>query len=453
MNSNNIDKMVEDFKGLIRINSIGGTQTVTEQYPYGKNVFEALDYMKNLALSDGFEIMEFDRHALAVVLGNANERIDVACHLDVVAQGIGWTHDPFGAENIGDMIYGRGTQDNKGPAIIAYTALKEIKRQLDHHEIPPLRRQLRVVFGCDEERTMDDMKYYIEKAGEPTFAFTPDGYFPLSIGEKGALMWTLKGKTNSSIIALDGGVQCNVIAPIAAATLQGVDPERLRDCLVRENTIHTLEIDGEEIRLSVDGKAAHASKPELGDNAILRLLKALAQAAGDPLAMMLFNTFADSYGVAAGMAIEGETMGKLTLNLGVLRISEGELYAEVDCRYPLEADSAKLTSILNNQLHGLSVSLDYDAKPVLNDESDPFIQILLKNYRAWSNDMDTAPIISGGVSYSKAIQHCVAFGPHRPNDISLAHQADECISILDMENLLRVYTRTMLDLAGGNDEH
>jgi succinyl-diaminopimelate desuccinylase len=450
MKQNKTNKMVEDFKGLLRIDSVGGTQAVTDRYPYGENVFEALDYMKKLALSDGFDILEFDQHALAIILGNAQERIDVACHLDVVSPGIGWTHDPFGAENIGDVIYGRGAQDNKGPAIIAYTALKEIKRQIDNQEIKPLRRQLRVVFGCDEERTMNDMKHYIEKAGEPTFAFTPDGYFPLSIGEKGALMWTLKGKTSGVIITLDGGVQCNVIPPAAAAILHGVDPDLLRDCLKRENTIHTLEIEGEEINLSVQGKAAHASKPELGDNATLRLLKAVAQASGDALAKMMYNTFADAYGIAAGMAIEGEIMGKLTLNLGVLRISEGDLYAEVDCRYPSETDSAALTSILNKQLHGLNVSLDYDAKPVLNDESDPFIQILLNNYRAWSKDMDTAPIISGGVSYSKAISHCVAFGPHRPGDVSLAHQADECISILDMENLLRVYTQTMLDLAGGN---
>lgn len=450
MKPNNAEKMVEDFKGLLRINSVGGTQEVTNQYPYGKNVFEALDYMKNLALSDGFEIIEFDHHALAIVLGNGEERIDVVCHLDVVSQGVGWTHEPFSAENIGDVIYGRGAQDDKGPAIIAYTALKEIKRQIEQQEIPALRRELRVVFGCDEERTMNDMKYYIAKAGEPTFAFTPDGYFPMSIGEKGALMWTLKGKTSGVIKSLDGGVQCNVIAPIAQATLRGIDSDRLRDCLDREKTIHTLRIAEDETNLGVEGKAAHASKPELGDNAILRLLKVIAQASGDPLATMLFNTFADAYGAAAGMAIQSDVMGKLTLNLGVLRIDEGELYAEVDCRYPLETDAAKLTAILDKRLHGLSVSLDYDAAPVLNDESDPFIQILLNNYRQWSGDRETAPIISGGVSYSKAIRHCVAFGPHRTGDVSLAHQADECISILDMENLLRVYTQTMLDLAGGN---
>jgi succinyl-diaminopimelate desuccinylase len=449
MKLNNTAKMVEDFKGLLSIESVGGTQETTTQYPYGKNVFDALDYMRQLALTDGFEIIEFDGYALAVVLGKGGERIDVVCHLDVVSQGVGWTHDPFAAQSVGDVIYGRGALDDKGPAIIAYTALKEIKRRVDAHEIPALARELRVVLGCDEERTMNDMKYYIAKAGEPTFAFTPDGYFPLSIGEKGALMWTLKGKNSGIIQSLDGGVQCNVIPPIAKAILRGIDPVRLSGCLERENTKYTLQIEGEEINLSVEGKAAHASKPELGDNATLRLLKAIAQAGGDPLATLLYNTFADAYGVAAGMAVESKIMGKLTLNLGVLRIKEGDLYAELDCRYPIESDSAQLTRILNNQLHGLSVSLDYDAPPMLNDEADPFIQILLHNYRTWSGDLETAPIISGGVSYSKVIKHCVAFGPHRPNEVSLAHQADECISILDMENLLRVYIRTMLDLAGG----
>ncbi len=441
-----IRKMIEDFKGLLKIKSIGGMQAASELYPYGENVFQVLDYMKNLALSDGFEIKEYDGHALAIILGSGEERIDVVCHLDVVHEGIGWTHEPFGAKQIGDIIYGRGTQDDKGPAMIAYTAMKDIKLGLELGQLKPLQRELRLVFGCDEERTMNDIKYYIAKDGEPTFAFTPDGYFPLSIGEKGALMWALKGKASGVILSLSGGVQCNVIPPVAEATLKDINIETLRDCLERENTVYTLTQDGSELKLSVKGKAAHASKPELGDNATLRLLKGVAQAWGDSLAMMLFNTFADSYGVAADMATESETMGKLTLNLGVLRIKDGELYAEVDCRYPMEADSAKLTQILSNQLHGISVSLDYDAKPIMNDVRDPFIQILLKNYRTWSKDEVSEPLISGGVSYSKVIRHCVAFGPHRQGEVSLAHQADECIDVNEMEKLLSLYTQTMIDL-------
>ena len=442
------EKMVQDFRGLLKINSVGGIDDISEQFPYGQNVYAGIDYMKHLALADGFEIQEFDGHALAITLGEGAQRIDVVCHLDVVKPGVGWTHEPFGAEVVGDLIYGRGAQDDKGPAIVVYTALKEIKQKLQAGKITPLKRQLRVVFGCDEERTMNDMKYYLSKAGEPTFAFTPDGFFPLSIGEKGALMWTLKSSISSVIQSLDGGLQCNVVPPFARAILHGVDPETLRDCLQRENTVYELEYVGEELLLSVKGKAAHASRPELGENAILRLLKSIAQASGDALAKMLYNTFADAYGVAADMAIQSETMGRLTLNLGVLRIENGELYAEVDCRYPMEADAAKLTQLLNNQLHGITVVLDYDAKPTLQDAFDPFIKILADNYQHWAKDDINPPLISGGVSYSKVFQHCVAFGPHRPNDVSLAHQADECISIKEMKKLLQIYTQTMIDLSG-----
>ena len=34
-------------------------------------------------------------------------------HLDVVPVGEGWDFDPFGAELKGDLLIGRGSQDNK----------------------------------------------------------------------------------------------------------------------------------------------------------------------------------------------------------------------------------------------------------------------------------------------------------------------------------------------------
>src|SRR5690606_8648725 len=118
-----------------------------------------------------------------------SERIDVVSHLDVVEPGTGWENDPFSGAVMDGHVHGRGAQDMKGPLIATYYALKYIK----DNRIP-CNRELRIVIGCDEERTMDDMRYYLDKAKEPIFAFTPDGKFPYSYGEKGALMWTMDQK-------------------------------------------------------------------------------------------------------------------------------------------------------------------------------------------------------------------------------------------------------------------
>ncbi|HOQ76107.1 MAG TPA: hypothetical protein PK369_06000 [Thermoclostridium sp.] len=54
--------------------------------PYGKGVHAGYEWLKGKALADGFEVLEFDGHALAIrIPGNVSgERIDVVSHLDVV---------------------------------------------------------------------------------------------------------------------------------------------------------------------------------------------------------------------------------------------------------------------------------------------------------------------------------------------------------------------------------
>ena len=48
--------------------------------------------------------------------------------LDVVPVGEGWDFDPFGAELKGDLLIGRGSQDNKGPAIGMLYVMECIQR-------------------------------------------------------------------------------------------------------------------------------------------------------------------------------------------------------------------------------------------------------------------------------------------------------------------------------------
>ncbi len=131
------------------------------------------------------------------------ERVDVVSHLDVVEPGEGWEYDPFCAAVENGYLIGRGTEDMKVCAWLTYLALRMISAQKLQ-----LNREIRLVFGCDEERTMADMHHYIGKAGEPEFAFTPDGRFPMSIGEKGALMWRLKGL---QMVSGRCAVQCDSI--------------------------------------------------------------------------------------------------------------------------------------------------------------------------------------------------------------------------------------------------
>ena len=102
---------------LVQINS---EQTAAKDgAPFGTGARKALDWFLNLAHSFGFETINYDGYAGEVIFGDGEE-FAVLAHLDVVPAGDGWTHDPFGGEidETNRRIWGRGTMDDKGPAII-----------------------------------------------------------------------------------------------------------------------------------------------------------------------------------------------------------------------------------------------------------------------------------------------------------------------------------------------
>ena len=204
---------LEELLELLSIKSVYDEASVTASEPYGKGVAQALAYMRDLALKHKMHVKEYEGHAIAICLGEQDERIDVVSHLDVVSAE-DWDEDPFTPRLVDGELIARGAQDMKSAAYLTLKALIEIKKKRI-----PLKRQIRVVLGTDEERTMEDIIHYVKQAGQPKFAFTPDGAFPLSIGEKGALMWHIKGLLESPVIELEGGTQCNVIAPHCRFTL------------------------------------------------------------------------------------------------------------------------------------------------------------------------------------------------------------------------------------------
>ena len=436
----------EELLKLLSIKSVYDEATVTSSEPYGKGVAQALAFMREIALKHDMHVEDFEGHAIAVCVGDQDERIDVVSHLDVVSAD-DWDEDPFSPRVIDGKIIARGTQDMKSAAYLTLKALIEIKEK----QIP-LKRQVRVVLGTDEERTMEDIVHYVKKAGQPKFAFTPDGAFPLSIGEKGALMWRVKGQIESPLIALQGGTQCNVIAPHCTFKVP-IEYKEVIDIAIESLGFKvSREIHEENIRYAFTGIAGHASRPESGHNAIVDALQGLALCFPNSAFKTLFELFASPYAKDTALAHDIPPMGPLTINLGVCSIKDGLFEAEVDCRYPYGVSSETLTDFLVKALPNFEISLPYDAIPILNDIDSPYVQCCLNHYRESFGD-ERKPSISGGVTYAKIIQPCIAFGPLLANGVSLAHQKNESISIEDLELLYPFYRDIIIKLANLEEEN
>ena len=180
--------------------------------------------------------------------GEGEETFGVLCHLDVVPPGEEalWHSPPFECREADGRLYGRGTQDDKGPAMAALYALKAV---IDSGAT--FRRKVRFIFGTDEENLWRCMQQYSKKEQFPDLGITPDAGFPLTFAEKGLLQVKL---TAAGVAGLD--LQCgdafNVVP--GKARYQGA---RLDDV---QQALQTLGFDCQRDNdgVTVLGKSAHA---------------------------------------------------------------------------------------------------------------------------------------------------------------------------------------------------
>ena len=143
------------------------------------------------------------------MIGEENlPNIGIFAHADVVPATGDWVSPPFEPVRDG-KLYGRGTSDDKGPAIAAYYAIKALH---DNNLINGY--SIRLVIGGDEERGSSCMHFYFNtyKAKAPDYGFTPDAEFPLIYGEKGIINFKMSKKIDlSPIIAFKGGEASNSV--------------------------------------------------------------------------------------------------------------------------------------------------------------------------------------------------------------------------------------------------
>ena len=188
---NQVDKIVPELiNGIKRIVRIPSVQdTATEDAPYGENARKALVETLNLCEELGFETVNIDNHIGYASFGPKNKDGYIAAigHLDVVPVGEGWKHDPFSAYEEDGVIYSRGILDNKGPILSCLYALFALK-QLGYKP----NREIRIIFGCNEETGFHDLKYYLSKKQPPLAGFTPDCKFPVVYAERGRLVVNVK---------------------------------------------------------------------------------------------------------------------------------------------------------------------------------------------------------------------------------------------------------------------
>ena len=197
------DEMITNIGRLVAIDSQLGMPG--EGKPFGEGPAEALKEGLKIAEELGFKTVNLDNYCGYAEMGEGEEIVGIAGHLDIVPVGGDWTYDPFKLTREGDYIYGRGTTDDKGPVIEALYAMKLLR-----DSGVKLNKRVRLIMGCNEETGSKCMEHYNEVEEELSCGFTPDANFPCIHGEKGYMSMMAYSK-NTRIISMNGGFVSNAV--------------------------------------------------------------------------------------------------------------------------------------------------------------------------------------------------------------------------------------------------
>ena len=443
-------EMLKSLQESIHIPSV---QTAPlEGAPYGEGIALALEHALGTAARLGMRTENMAGQAGWCEFGEGEEMIAILGHLDVVPAGDGWSFDPFGGEIKDGKIFGRGTMDDKGPTIAALYAMAAIKNCGI-----PLRRRVRLILGTNEETGSKDMVYYLSHGGEsPVMGFTPDGEYPVINGEKGIINVSFKKSYTQNaplcLMRISGGSAPNVVPDRACAEL--ICPPDMADELIKKSceNIHYIKTP-RGVSVTADGIGAHGSTPQEGENAIGRLLQALAPLPFDSELSAALRFLADRIGMetggaSLGIGLRDDISGALTLNLGVIEGYEQELSLRINYRYPVTKHYEDCAPILNAEFAAAGFTLEGEThKPSLYvPAGSQLVRTLLEVYHD-ETGLPAVPKSIGGGTYAKAIPNVVAFGPIFPGDEVREHKPDEFIEVDKLMKNMSIFAEAILRLA------
>ena len=432
-------KLDENFpsflKNLDRLVSIPSyLQEDGSKFPFGENIQKVLEEMLKISQELGFKTyIDPEGYYGYAEIGSGEKLVGVLGHLDVVPPGdlSKWENDPFKPVIKDGKYYGRGAQDDKGPTLAAMYALKTL---LDSGF--ELNYRVRFIFGTDEENLWRDMPKYVEKEEMPTVGFTPDSKFPLIYSEKGLLQCKLIAKNESGMIFKGGDAFNSVPSNMI------VDKNEDLIKVLEELNYEYKEKDN---KIEIVGKSVHAQVAETGINAINRYMHALTKLGKETKAGKFITENLIGYNFAEPIfgLVKDEHSGELKFNVGKIEFTEENEILGIDMRIPVTYDKDKIVEDLTKKAkeYGFEYTQHDYLKSIYVPLDSELITTLMSAYQEITGDMESQPVASGGATYARAMNNCVAFGCVLPDSPKTEHQPNEYIILDDIKKAIKIYMK------------
>ncbi len=430
--------LVQSLKELVSIPSI--IDEACPKFPFGENIDKALKKVLSICEDLGFETYcDPEGYYGYAEIGQGEEIFAILGHLDVVPVGDlnDWKYDPFEPAIIDGKMFGRGTQDDKGPtlaSVYAAKALIDLGVQFN--------KRVRFIFGTDEETLWRGINKYVEKEEKPSMGFAPDSRFPLIYAEKGLLQFYLQAE-NETKLNVGGGNAFNSVPD--SIVYKGSKQDLL------ENKLKELDYKYEKTDngIKILGKSVHAQATEKGINAINRLAIALNEIGITSKAIDFISQEIkeDPYATNIFGICEDEDSGKLKFNVGKIDIKDIEQIS-IDVRVPVTVSKEEVVNKIKDvaSRYGLEYrELDWLGSIYIPKDHE-LVKTLMDVYQEVTNDMDSEAMSSGGATYARAIDNCVAFGSVFPNRTKTEHQPNEFIIMEDLYKAMEIYSKAIYRL-------
>jgi len=303
--------------------------------------------------------------------GQGKPRLLFAPHTDTVSVA-GMTIDPFGAEIRDGKVWGRGASDTKGPMASMLWALREMRDKL-----PTLGAEIWFAGLANEEAGQHGAKVLAE---QESFDFVIAGE-PTSLD----VVHTHKGCT--------------------------------------------------QLRLVAHGRASHAARPDLGDNAIYKMAEVV-------------RFIRD--GLARELSLNPDPiLGPCSISVGTIsggskiNIVPDRCETTVDIRTLPEQDTPEFLPHLRRRLLGVCPDLEIEvgqSQPLWTDPAHPLIAGLCT---ALGAKCVGAPWFCDAAVFAATGTPAVAIGP---GSIAQAHTEDEWIEVAELERGVDFFKRFLTAL-------
>lgn len=432
---------VEALKRLVSHPSVLGDPVPGA--PFGQPIRDALDEMMAIYNELGFKTYTDPEGNYGYAeVGEGDEIFGIIGHVDVVPVGdpADWASDPFKAEVRDGVIYGRGVQDDKGPSMAALFAVKAL---MDAGVT--FKERIRFIFGTDEENLWRGIAVYEEKEAPITHGIAPDSEFPVTYAEKGLQQSYFVGP-GSDEFTLKMTNAFNAVP--AKAYYEGPKMAEVKAALTDLGFAFEQTGDG----ITVIGKSVHAMMAPEGTNAVLRLAMALDQVFPDgPLGLIGKCFKEDATGTNLVGDIKDEASGHLTVNISNIEVTPEETRMQVDMRIPVTVDHDQLIEQMTARIADFDFKYeDFDyLAPLYVPQDSELVTKLMTVYREVTGD-DTAPQVSGGATYARTMNQCVAFGAMLPGVPDYMHQVDEQWELAKMFEAMKIYAEAVQSVVKTN---